>query len=213
MNPYQTIDDGRLVYSIIPNDELLVGTNLTNFGNGAVDLQNISGTVTIPDTFNGMPISQVGQYAFTQCYSLKHIIIGKNVVIIHTYAFGDLPNVETVFIPSSVQILYANAIMFYNESSHGYGQGSSLIYFERNSQITFVNSSFTCQKKVAIFTPSKISPICGETGILKYVEEFHLFSPVAFRFCDIWFPGQMTCKNSLSISFFILIIIVSLSTH
>ena len=210
MSQYPQINDGLLLYSIVRNNELLVGTNesgISNgsvYGNGFYQHQKFSGTLTIPDYYDNKAVTEIGQYAFTQQNGITNIIIGNNVVILNTYAFGDLPNLNTVYIPASVEYFYYNAIMFYNGTSKKSAEGSTSIYFAANSKLKFLERGFASKNTVSIFSPSVISPICGE-GILILVENIYLYSSTSFRFCNIWFRGRSTCSFKVNIHHSILI--------
>ena len=178
-------NDGRLVYTKVGESSYLVGTNeSTNWGNGAVEGREINGTVTIPDEFNGLPVIEVGVYAFCQCRNIEHIIIGKYVVMIGKYAFGDLPNVTTVYIPSSVRFIQESGILFYHNKETKLSTGKVQIYIEENSQLEYINSTFGWKQEVQIFSPSIVTPQCS--GLMfDSVKKVIIYSPYEFHFCGI----------------------------
>lgn len=63
---------------------------------------SISGDVVIPDTIEGYPVTEIGEYAFGHCYSIENVIIPNTVTTIGSWAFIDCPYLESVFIPQSV---------------------------------------------------------------------------------------------------------------
>ena len=92
------LNDSTFFYTEI-EDGFLVGTNESlPHGNGAVQGTSISGTVSIPDTFQNKPILEIGQYAFCRCHKITRIFMGRFVKVINTYGFGDLPNIESITI-------------------------------------------------------------------------------------------------------------------
>ena len=56
-------NDGRLKYTKIDQSSYRVGTNPADdyydYGDGAIEGKNIKGTITIPDTFNNLPVNVV----------------------------------------------------------------------------------------------------------------------------------------------------------
>lgn len=60
------------------------------------------GTVIIPDTTNGLPVTTIGTNAFYNTTSLTNITIGNNVTSIEFEAFNSCPNLASVTIPNSV---------------------------------------------------------------------------------------------------------------
>jgi hypothetical protein len=61
-----------------------------------------SGSVTIPDTINGLPVTSIGDAAFLRCTSLTSITIPNSVASIGVRAFKDCTNLTSVMIPNSV---------------------------------------------------------------------------------------------------------------
>ena len=129
-------DDGTLKYCLY-KDEYYIGNNSTIYGNAPVLGRNFNGTLDIPDYFDSKPIVALGQYSFANCLNLKKAIIGKNVREIHTYALGDLANVEIIFISSSVEFLGPNGIGFYNTTIQPMSKGIKQIIFYFNSKPTY----------------------------------------------------------------------------
>jgi hypothetical protein len=60
------------------------------------------GAVVIPSSTNGLPVTSIGEGAFSHCYSLTNITIGTNVTSIGEGAFYDCVSLTNVTIPNSV---------------------------------------------------------------------------------------------------------------
>jgi hypothetical protein len=65
------------------------------------------GTITltdiiIPDTYNDLPIKEVGDSAFYNCYNLTSVIISDGIIAIGDNAFGFCDHLISVTIPDSV---------------------------------------------------------------------------------------------------------------
>ena len=74
-----------------------------------------SGILDIPNTYNGKPVTSVGQYAFQGCSSLTSISIPNSVASIGDYAFYACTSLSNITIPGSVTSMGIGA--FYNCSS------------------------------------------------------------------------------------------------
>ncbi|MBQ5649504.1 MAG: leucine-rich repeat domain-containing protein, partial [Clostridia bacterium] len=64
--------------------------------------------IVIPPDVDGMPISDIGDYAFAGCNNIKAVIIPDTVTRIGVQAFGGT-SVEKIFIPDSVKYIYDGA--------------------------------------------------------------------------------------------------------
>jgi hypothetical protein len=49
--------------------------------------RKVSGAVTIPDNFSGLPVVSIGKEAFSDCVNMTDILIPKSVEKIEAYAF------------------------------------------------------------------------------------------------------------------------------
>lgn len=57
---------------------------------------SIIGDVVIPDTIEGYPVTEIGEYAFEYCKSITSIVIPDNVVHIGSEAFSMCYAIESV---------------------------------------------------------------------------------------------------------------------
>ena len=58
--------------------------------------------VVIPDTYNDVPVTEIGEYAF-ECSEIQSVTIGKNVTYIGPGAFASSTLLKEVYIPASVE--------------------------------------------------------------------------------------------------------------
>lgn len=72
---------------------------------------NITATdeVVIPSTYNDLPVTSIGDWAFGNCSSLTSIIIGNNVTSIGECAFKGCKSLKNVNIPNSVETIKGSA--------------------------------------------------------------------------------------------------------
>ena len=58
--------------------------------------------ITIPNEYKGLPVTEIGDYAFDSCLSLESITIPDSVTSIGDYAFCWCSSLESITIPNSV---------------------------------------------------------------------------------------------------------------
>ena len=65
--------------------------------------------VVIPDTYNGLPVTKIGNSAFKNCTSLTSVSIPNSVMTISAYAFYGCRYITGVIIPNSITCIQNNA--------------------------------------------------------------------------------------------------------
>lgn len=84
---------------------------LTADGNGYVVSEcnpSASGKVTIPATYNGKPVTEIGDAAFFQCENISSVVIPDSVLTIGALAFAET-NLEKVVLGKGVQSVGTDA--------------------------------------------------------------------------------------------------------
>ena len=186
------------------SNSYMIGTNSsendsTNHKNGLRDRDGPIETITIPDFYNSLPVTEIGCFAFCRAKNVKHIIIGCNVRVINTFAFGDLTEVETVYIPASVEVIQYCGIHFYNTSgtvgapSNGHVQ----IFMQANSNLTFLNTTFGGVRSVELYIPTAVRVQC-EGNMFPGTSNITIISKDTFNFCDHKVSGIITCAHRTS---------------
>jgi len=64
-----------------------------------------AGDVVIPSTYNGLPVTSIGIFAFDECASLTSVTIPNSVTSIQSYAFKDCSGLTSIVIPDSVTFI------------------------------------------------------------------------------------------------------------
>ena len=65
-------------------------------------LESASGSLEIPSTYNGLPVTSIGNYAFDACTGLNSITIPDSVTSIGAGAFHNCTSLTSLAIPDSV---------------------------------------------------------------------------------------------------------------
>jgi hypothetical protein len=110
-----------------------------------------AGDVVIPSTYNGLPVTAIGNTAFGSCASLTSITIPSSVTEIQEQAFANCISLTSITIPNSVVYLGYSAFEgCTNLSSVTIGTG-----------ITTINDSTfqSCTSLINITIPSNVSEI------------------------------------------------------
>ena len=108
------------------------------------------GIVTIPSTINGLPVTSIGDHAFSDCTSLASVTIPSGVTNIGTWAFVGCTSLASVTIPNGVtsieggafsgctsltSVTIPNSVTTLNEGSYSMWQYT----FGRCTNLTSVN--------------------------------------------------------------------------
>ena len=89
-----------LTFSLINDDTEYA---VTGFG------PETTGTLVIPSTYNGKPVTKIGLEAFSNCYDLLHVEIPEGVTVIDHLAFYQCYDLISVSIPEGVTSIGAKA--------------------------------------------------------------------------------------------------------
>ena len=80
-----------------------------------------SKTVTIPSTFNGKPVSYIGDYVFDGCENIKNVTFSDNLFQINSYAFCNCSSLKEITIPATVYDIGEYALGYYlDEETYEY---------------------------------------------------------------------------------------------
>ena len=94
---------GLLLWLLLPAPVQAQYAYTTN--NGAIKITQYTGSggvVTIPGTINGLPVTSIGDDAFSDCTNLTSVTIPNSVTTIEGWAFNDCTKLTSINIPSRV---------------------------------------------------------------------------------------------------------------
>lgn len=83
--------------------------------------------IIIPSTYEGLPVTKIGEYAFSGCYSLTSIIIPDSITSIGRSAFSACSSLTSLVIPDGVTTIGENAFRDCSFSSVVIGEGVTTI--------------------------------------------------------------------------------------
>ena len=105
------VGDYTYMYSVL-NGQAEVGTGETGELSEAAISPAPSGTVVIPSTLGGYPVTGIGEYAFESCTGMTDVEIPESVVRIRAEAFGGCHGLADVEIPKNVMHIDVMAFGF-----------------------------------------------------------------------------------------------------
>ena len=87
------------------------------------DVGTATGDIVIPDAFNGLPVREIGEYAFYGCTDITSISISAGVTSIGYYAFYGCSSLNTVYYAGSIENWFNE---FENSISNPLSNGADL---------------------------------------------------------------------------------------
>lgn len=139
-------------------------THTTN--NGTITITRyigIWGSVTIPPTINGRPVTTLGNGAFYQCSSLTNIDIGSGVTNIAGQAFVQCTNLLTITVSSLNPVYSSRDGVLLNKSQTTllyYPGGRAGRYAIPNGVTTIPNYAFqVCPRLTSVTVPGSVTTI------------------------------------------------------
>ena len=99
-----------------------------------------SGELVIPPTYEGKPVTSIGNNAFKHCSSLTSVEISDSVRTIGGFAFSDCSSLMSVTIPDSVKRIGLHAF-------YGCGSLMSIEVGKGNTRYAYINGVFFDKKR------------------------------------------------------------------
>ena len=106
-NPGDNDQDDEQGGEVIEPAKLIFKKN----GNGysVTGYEGMPTVVVIPETYEGLPVTSIGERAFEDCFGLTSVTIGEGVTSIRERAFEDCAGLTSVIIPDSVTSIGSSA--------------------------------------------------------------------------------------------------------
>ena len=144
-NPPQSEDTELFTYQLTEDGSGYVVTGLAEGVTNA--------NITIPATYNGLPVVEIGERAFGSCNYLTSVTISNGISVIGSGAFTDCVNLPSFKFPDSITTISDSA--FQNCS------GLRALYFNETSKLTAIeaNAFQNCTKLSAIVIPDSVETV------------------------------------------------------
>lgn len=142
-----------------------------------------SGELVIPDTYNGLPVTEIADSAFEGCVELVSVELPEGVTRIGNWAFEECKNLENVTIPCSVASIGSGA----------FWKCEKLISVEIPANVTTISdlTFLDCESLVSVGIPDNITYIgqlafknCASLTSIKIPETVTTIGEDAFDLCE-----------------------------
>ena len=195
--------------SIYDNQTWILGDNSTTPGNAVKNVSLLTKTLTIPSVVEGNQIEEIGYRAFYRCFIVEEVFISNSIRRINQYAFSDLYNLKSIIIPPSIEFIGYAAINTFNrtqanedeengiyEESKYMSNGYLVVTFLPHSMIQYISQYGISRKRNIIvnYFDSR-SFYCHENIFMQqYNPNVKIYAPYTSSFCGYKTIYQRTCQ-------------------
>lgn len=158
--------------------------------------ESASGTIVIPATYDGKPVTKIDRWAFSQCDNLTSIVVSAGIEEIGYGAFSFCDNLQTVSLPDTVSVIGSNVFHYSKEltsinvdSGNPYfvSVGGVLYNKDKTNLICYPankkDSSYTVPSTVEIIAQDAFA--CAESLVFVTLPEgLKIISDSAFSDCE-----------------------------
>ena len=170
---------------------VIVGDNSTIYSNGIKDA-NYSGIVVIPQMYNGLPVLEIGCFAFSKCSFITHVLIEADLRAINAQAFSAMPSLQSINIPKTVTFMGECAITSFNifnqsvDASVPNSMGTLIISLESGSQLNYIGKTpFGRKQNIILTTEDDLSHISCFDHWFYSADRFLIYSTKDFTSCGV----------------------------
>ena len=144
------------------------------------------GSAVIPKYYQGKPITYIGYFAFYGCSYITEVSIEARVKAMYKYAFGHMPSLWSINIPSSCTFLGSQSIYSYNNSNaqDRNAIGTLVISFEINSKLETIDANaFGRKERIILIMCERIRSLKNVNSLFySNTKYFEIYPPFSF-FC------------------------------
>ena len=195
---------GGDVGSVVTSPDGIVFTNI----GGSYSVTGYEGTdtkVVIPETYEGLPVTSIGSYAFEGCTSLTSVTIPDSVTSIGSYAFEGCDNLQ--------YNEYDNALYLGNDENQYVvlikAKNQSIASVNINASTKLINNEAfrSCESLTSVTIPDSVTSIedsafdgCTSLTSVTIPDGVTSIGDVVFRNCDsltsVTIPSSVTSIGS-----------------
>ena len=175
---------------IVKEDVILSGQNKMEYkllSNNTYKVQGIGqcsdNDIVIPSEYNGLPVTSIGNSAFSCCYNLTSVVIGDSVTYIGGSAFYYCNSLSSVVIPDSVTSIG-------NSAFEGCSSLSSVVIGDGVTSIGY-RTFYFCTSLSSVVIPDSVTSIgneafydCDSLSSVVIPDSVTFISGDAFRSCN-----------------------------
>lgn len=194
------------MFSVIPLTAVAYGTygSLTyntydSDGDGVYDYLTIASCaqpvteVEIPAEIDGVPVTEIQQYAFGGCNNLKNVIIPESVASIDNCAFKNCSVLETVLIKNPECEIYDSAdtifnnLIFDEETGEDFNSINGIIYGYENSTAQAYAEKYGYNFKLFVqgdISKNDLIDLYDAIEVVKYIMKIRTFTETDKQFAD-----------------------------
>ena len=183
---------------------------------------DVSGTIIIPEFVDGHPITQIARCAFFQCYLITKIIVKAKITVINYRGFSQIYNLQSIQLPSTLEVIYQYGIDMYNWNTQNYNTGITNVIFEPNTHLKYLGEFAFAWRTYFILVisndmnPDKHKNYIRDTALLIKSPDLNTFADIQSDFiskeiynvlCNIRLETKSECINTIHSPFLYIILV------
>jgi len=179
--------------------------------------ESISGSITIPSTLGGYPVTSIGSYAFYSCDSLTSVTIGNSVTSIGSSAFEYCDSLTSITVDSSNQNYSSADGVLFNKAKTTlikYPEGKTATSYTIPNSVTSIESRafYSCDSLTSVTIGNSVTSIgyyafywCDSLTSVTIPNSVTSIGSNAFSWCEsltsVTIPNSVTSIGSYAFSY------------
>ena len=139
----EKIIENKIIYCYY-NNVWFVGDNSTKEETKATAVESdsdVKGELIIPKLIQNHAITQIAFCAFFRCIYINKVIINADISVLNYRSFSQIPGLDYIRLPSSIEYIYKWAIDMYEFRNENHTpEGITVVVFQRNTHLKYISS-------------------------------------------------------------------------